>query len=61
MQNEERMFAFNRRVVENQTVYVRARSLAEAWRRVRSDEGDNTDDATIISRTYRKLKDHPND
>jgi hypothetical protein len=53
--SEELTFTFNRRTVEDQEIYVKASSLAEAWKKARADDAYDTCDSTIIKTTYRLL------
>jgi hypothetical protein len=52
-------FIFNRRLVDDQTIYVQANSKEEAWARARANECDQTGDARIVKVTLRLLKGEP--
>lgn len=47
-------WAFNRRTVEDQILYVRAATLEEAWAKARANDGEDTCDPEIIRTTYRR-------
>lgn len=50
-----RRWAFNRRVVDDQTIWVEADTLQEARAKADRDEADHTDDPRRVSRTLRRL------
>ncbi len=54
-------WTFNRRTVEDQEIYVEAETLAEAWRRARSDSADDTTDVRVLKVTLRRLTPTPSD
>jgi hypothetical protein len=49
-----RRWAFTRRTVEDRIIFVRAKTLQEAWRKARADEGEGTSDAEVVRSTYRR-------
>ena len=51
----ERTFAFNRRTVEDQTIYVHAASLSDAWRKARAGDCFDTADADVQRINLRRL------
>jgi len=54
-QPEERTYAFNRRTVDDQTVYVRATSLAQARAKALAGNCLDTSDCRTKSTTFRRL------
>lgn len=49
-------WVFNRRVVEDQEIYVKAETREEAWARVRAETCDDTSDPSVVKTTYRYLR-----
>lgn len=50
-----KVYAFNRRTVEDQTLYVEAKTIDEAWRKARSGAGVDTLDVVTLKVTLRRL------
>lgn len=57
MSNKMTEYIFNRRVVSDQTIYVMANSLAEAWRKARDEDAHDTSDEAVRRVTIRRLTD----
>lgn len=57
----DRVFAFNRRTIEDRTLYVRASSLKEARAKARNDDAFETSDCKVRSATYRLINDPSHD
>jgi hypothetical protein len=52
-------FIFNRRVVDDQTIYVEAETLQEAWRKARAEETIQTADVNTRKVTLRRISEPP--
>lgn len=57
----ERIYAFNRRTVEDQVIFVRAASEREAKAKARGAEAFESSDVSILSATFRRMKGLDND
>lgn len=58
---EDRTFAFNRRTVDDQTIYVRATSLRQAKQKARAGECFDASDVEVRRTTLRRLPDQDRD
>lgn len=48
-------WAFNRRVVEDQMVWIEAETVEEARAKLESDDVDETGDPSVVKTTYRRV------
>jgi hypothetical protein len=56
-----KLYAFNRRLVDDQAIFVRADSLAEAWRKARGEDLDDTGDTRTVKVTLRRTPNQDTD
>ena len=51
----EKIYTFNRRLVADQYVHVRATSVAEAWAKARARMVEEASDQEIVKETLRRI------